>query len=882
MATIEETPVVDGDKLMAFVFNAVDEVGAALNAALVVIGDGSASYRAMAGAGAAHVRRARRAHRHRRALRARVAERPGGRRLRRVRPGDRRYTLPPEQAVALADEESPAFLPGASSSRSARCSTRRASPTPFRAAPASAGTSTTTTSSRAASASSGPATTRTSSPRGSRRSTASWRSSSAARPVADVGCGHGASTILMAQAFPKSTFVGFDYHAASIEAARARAREAGVADRVRFEVAAAADLSGRRLRPRRLVRLPARHGRPGRRGAPRRSAARTGRHVDDRRAVRRRPRRGQPQPGRPRLLRGLDAALHAGLALAGGRPRARRAGRRGAHPRRRHGRRLHPLPPRRRDAVQPRLRGAGSEPGHRRAARASRARASPTRRATSSATACGCTTRSTGAASRRSCSCRRWSIIHSRIWKAQVALPRPPFPRGRLRRPRERQVRPPATAPRLAARGGRGGRARRHGRRGTETAVLVALSRGAWPSLRSPPSTRSACRLSARAGRPPSTPPHPWRAAAPRRRARAQRSARAGRGRTAQSWQRRLRGLPASSSSARCSRAALDQADRGRRRLGLPDRVEALVEEDARRRLEGGGRRGAPPARALPDAGRSTATRQRHAAPRRPALAELTGGDGRAGRRRAPSPWPRPGEGQPAAARLRRARSAPPAPRRRACGAAGGGARCSCPRRSGSATPGATSRSRRSCAKLHPGLEIDWLAQDPVTTRARGAGRAHPPGQRRARQRGGAHRVRVRRARAPRLPDAAPDGRDPAARTSWSSTTSCSDERYDLWIGDEAWEVDYFLHENPELKRAPYAWLTDFVGWLPMPEGGEREAFLAADYNARDGRAHRRYPRVRDRAIFIGNPDDVVAEPLRPGPPRDPRLDREHSTSPAT
>ena len=41
---------------------------------------------------------------------------------------------------------------------------------------------------------------------------------------------------------------------------------------------------------------------------------------------------------------------------------------------------------------------------------------------------------------------------------------------------------------------------------------------------------------------------------------------------------------------------------------------------------------------------------------------------------------------------------------------------------------------------------------------------------------------------------------------------------YDLVIGDEAWDVDYFLHENPELKRFSFAWLTDFVGWLPMPD----------------------------------------------------------------
>jgi SAM-dependent methyltransferase len=62
--------------------------------------------------------------------------------------------------------------------------------------------------------------------------------------VADVGCGHGASTILMAQAFPASRFVGIDYHAGSIATARERAVQAGVADRVTFEVAGAADYAG--------------------------------------------------------------------------------------------------------------------------------------------------------------------------------------------------------------------------------------------------------------------------------------------------------------------------------------------------------------------------------------------------------------------------------------------------------------------------------------------------------------------------------------------------------------------------------------------------------------------------------------------------------------
>ena len=62
--------------------------------------------------------------------------------------------------------------------------------------------------------------------------------------VADVGCGHGASTIVMAKAYPRSRFVGFDYHPPSIERARALAREADVADRVRFEVAPAQTYPG--------------------------------------------------------------------------------------------------------------------------------------------------------------------------------------------------------------------------------------------------------------------------------------------------------------------------------------------------------------------------------------------------------------------------------------------------------------------------------------------------------------------------------------------------------------------------------------------------------------------------------------------------------------
>ncbi len=82
---------------------------------------------------------------------------------------------------------------------------------------------------------------------------------------------------------------------------------------------------------------------------------------------------------------------------------------------------------------------------------------------------------------------------------------------------------------------------------------------------------------------------------------------------------------------------------------------------------------------------------------------------------------------------------------------------------------------------------------------------------------------------------------------------------YDLVIADESWEVDHFWHEHPELKRGALAWMTDFVGHLPMPAGGAHEATLTADCNAEMIGHVARFPRVRDRAIFVGNSADIVA-----------------------
>jgi pimeloyl-ACP methyl ester carboxylesterase/predicted glycosyltransferase len=168
--------------------------------------------------------------------------------------------------------------------------------------------------------------------------------------------------------------------------------------------------------------------------------------------------------------------------------------------------------------------------------------------------------------------------------------------------------------------------------------------------------------------------------------------------------------------------------------------------------------------------------------------------------------------------------------------------------------------------KLHPGLQIDWLAQDPVTAvlAARGE-RVHPASGYLASESGhiesesAGHDLHAFRA-IRRM--------DEILLANFMVFHDVVDEEdYDLWIGDEAWELDYYLHENPEQKRAAYAWLTDFVGWLPMPGGGEREAFLTADYNAEMIEHIGRFPRVRDRAIFVGDPGDIVPDAFGPGLP---------------
>jgi SAM-dependent methyltransferase len=243
MATIEQ-PTIDGQKLEQFVFRAVDEVGATLNAALVVMGDKLGLYRAMAGAGGlTPVELARRTGVSERYVREWLnAQAAGGYVEYDASAGT--YTLPPEQAMALTDETSPAYLPGF-----------------FQVALGSVLDSPRITEAARSGAGMGwhehghdvfEGTERFFRPGYNANLVPSWLPAldgvieklERGALVADVGCGHGSSTVLMAQAFPSSTFVGFDYHEGSIETARKRGEEAGLGGRISFERSPAATYPG--------------------------------------------------------------------------------------------------------------------------------------------------------------------------------------------------------------------------------------------------------------------------------------------------------------------------------------------------------------------------------------------------------------------------------------------------------------------------------------------------------------------------------------------------------------------------------------------------------------------------------------------------------------
>ena len=173
----------------------------------------------------------------------------------------------------------------------------------------------------------------------------------------------------------------------------------------------------------------------------------------------------------------------------------------------------------------------------------------------------------------------------------------------------------------------------------------------------------------------------------------------------------------------------------------------------------------------------------------------------------------------------------------------------------------------REMRKLQPDLAIDWFTVDPAATYLEREGEhLHPITKRLANESrhfesmAGEHDLQAFFAL--RTMD------EVMARNFLTFTDLVESEHYDIVIGDEAWEVDYHYHENPELKRQPFVFLTDFVGCLPMEEGNAREAYLCADRNADDIEHVARYPWIRDRALFVGNPEDAPDLPFGPGLPQ--------------
>lgn len=235
---------VNQDKLNEFLGKAVGDIGAAMSANLVLIGDRLGLYKAMAKMGpVTPAELAKATKTTERYVREWLSNQAAGGYV-TYDAATGRFALPPEQAFALADETSPCFLPGAFQVIAATFMAEPKMEQRFRSGKGLGwgehdhrlfeGTE------------------RFFRPNYAGNLVNSWIPAldgveaklKAGAKVADVGCGFGSSTILMAKAYPKSTFIGFDYHKPSIIAARKRAKEAGVKN-IAFTVAKSTDYPGK-------------------------------------------------------------------------------------------------------------------------------------------------------------------------------------------------------------------------------------------------------------------------------------------------------------------------------------------------------------------------------------------------------------------------------------------------------------------------------------------------------------------------------------------------------------------------------------------------------------------------------------------------------------
>jgi len=243
MATVLERPQVDEDKLGALVMKAVGDFGAALTTTMISLGDRLGLYRALALGPATPAELAARTGTLERYIREWLSANAAGGYV-EYDPTSGRFSLSPEQQIALVDETSPYCILGGFETFAAASKAEAAIADRFRSGEGYSWGSHDPRLFEGVE--------RFFRPGYAANLVSSWIPAldgveaklRAGAKVADVGCGHGASTIEMAKAFPASTFVGFDGHGPSIERATQAAREAGVADRVRFEVADAASFPG--------------------------------------------------------------------------------------------------------------------------------------------------------------------------------------------------------------------------------------------------------------------------------------------------------------------------------------------------------------------------------------------------------------------------------------------------------------------------------------------------------------------------------------------------------------------------------------------------------------------------------------------------------------
>jgi pimeloyl-ACP methyl ester carboxylesterase len=173
----------------------------------------------------------------------------------------------------------------------------------------------------------------------------------------------------------------------------------------------------------------------------------------------------------------------------------------------------------------------------------------------------------------------------------------------------------------------------------------------------------------------------------------------------------------------------------------------------------------------------------------------------------------------------------------------------------------------RRLRELNPDVTVDFLASDPADRVVRHWGeRLHPAS-------------RLLRNESAHFEGWAADHELHAFNALWDMDEIMSAnfmtladvverEPYDLWVGDEGWDLDYYLHENPDLKRAPYVFLTDFIGLLPMREDRTSTEFRRCwEKNAENIDHLRLHPDVRDLSILIGDEEDVLDREFGPDLP---------------